>query len=337
MKEQKKGTLTLWRIVATFVVVLAMTVVYGCSGGGGGGGGGSTGITYTGITTQAVIDQNNAEEIAIGSYEGGNIGSSLNIVGAISENSISVKQPLAQDLTASFNGIIDKIENLVGENTINIGAIETVNETINGNCTVGGSASLILSVNDQNGDFSGSITFNNYCETPPQITINGDVTVVGNVNLNNESITYFDIDFNNLTVESGGESIGMNGSLDLDFDSLSRLTRMAISFVIEDVNFAKTYKFDNLVYQYTYGSGYFSFTITGRYYDYDYGYVDMTTDTAIKVYTGDILPSEGILILTGDNGTVAKLIVINETSFYVVADTDGDSNFDDFDSGTLYW
>ena len=109
MKEQKKGTLTLWRIVATFVVVLAMTVVYGCSGGGGGGGGGSTGITYTGITTQAVIDQNNAEEIAIGSYEGGNIGSSLNIVGAISENSISVKQPLAQDLTASFNGIIDKI------------------------------------------------------------------------------------------------------------------------------------------------------------------------------------------------------------------------------------
>ena len=63
----------------------------------------------------------------------------------------------------------------------------------------------------------------------------------------------------------------------------------------------------------------------------------MTTDTAFKVNAGDILPSEGIFILAGDNGTVAKLIVTSKTSFYVVADTDGDSNFDDFDSGPLSW
>jgi len=335
MGKHVKTYITLSKYSLICLTSLVVFFVYGC-GGGGGGGGVNPGITYTGATTQAIIDENNAEEIATGSYEGGNISSSLNIVGAISD-SILVKQPLALDLAVSFNGIIDKIENLVGENKINLGAIETVNETIYGNCTVGGSASLSLSVNDQNGDFTGSVTFNNYCVTPPQITLSGNVSVMGNVNLNNETITYFDMDFINLTAESGGESIRMNGSIDLDFDLLSRLTRMAISFIIKDVNLAKTYKVDNLVYQYTYGSGYFSYTLTGRYYDHDYGYVEMTTDTAFKVYTSNILPSEGILILTGDNGTVAKLIVINETSFYVVADTDGDSNFDDFDSGYLYW
>ena len=58
MKGNKKSSSKLWRAVVTFIAVLAMANVFGCSGGGGGGGGAPAGKTYNRVTTHALIVEN---------------------------------------------------------------------------------------------------------------------------------------------------------------------------------------------------------------------------------------------------------------------------------------
>ena len=58
--------LSLCSIIAfTFAITVS-----GCGGGGGGSssGGGTSGLTYSGVTTQAEVDESNAEEIAGGAF-----------------------------------------------------------------------------------------------------------------------------------------------------------------------------------------------------------------------------------------------------------------------------
>ena len=75
---------------------------------------------------------------------------------------------------------------------------------------------------------------------------------------------------------------------------------------------------------------------SGRYYDLDEGYVVVSTDSPFRVYDGDDWPSEGVLVVTGDGSTKARLTVLTSTTFRVEADTDGDGSYD-FDSGDLNW
>src|SRR5210317_1284814 len=92
---------TFKKVLISILLLLSTVIVSGCGGGGGGDGGGgvNTGITYTGVTTQATIDENNAVEITLEAYEGVDTASELNILGAVSENSSSVKNPLFVDIS----------------------------------------------------------------------------------------------------------------------------------------------------------------------------------------------------------------------------------------------
>jgi len=77
--------------------------------------------------------------------------------------------------------------------------------------------------------------------------------------------------------------------------------------------------------------------INGRYYDYEYGYVDISVGDIIRILDADVGPSSGSLILTGVQGTKALLTFLNSTEFSVDADTDGDGFYNDFYSGTQLW
>jgi len=329
MKGKKEKTLTILRVVSSFLVIGAMVIFYGC--GGGGGGGGTTGITYTGITSQALIDENNANEIASGSLVGGEIGSNLSVFGAVSENSNSTKSPLVLGIASYFQNVIYKIESSTKQNAVYLGAVVSESDTIVGSC--GGSFSISLTADDQTGNFTGSLTFNNFCE--PEFTANGSMNLSGNINVNIGEIYYFEMTFNSINMTSGQESISMNGSI--DFNLQSSPMRMTMSFVFKDNNLNKTYKYENFVYEYTQGVGFVDMTLTGRYYDHDYGYVIITTESPLSINDYDLWPSSGTVIATGDSGTKARLTVIDSSSFSVEADTDGDGSYDDYNSGQILW
>ncbi|MGD9290141.1 MAG: hypothetical protein PVG74_21150, partial [Desulfobacterales bacterium] len=61
------------------LTAIAISLIFGgCGGGGGGGGsdGGGGGTTYSGVTSQAFIDENNAQEMSAGAFEAANSGMS---------------------------------------------------------------------------------------------------------------------------------------------------------------------------------------------------------------------------------------------------------------------
>ena len=113
MNENKKSSSKLWRAVVTFIAVLAMANVFGCSGGGGGGGGGggsSDGIQYTGVTTQATIDKNNAYDIAVEAVTADKTTSLLNVLGAVEQKTTSQQNFLIFDISQYLQDVIYKIE-----------------------------------------------------------------------------------------------------------------------------------------------------------------------------------------------------------------------------------
>jgi len=316
-----------------FVSALSITAIVGCGGGGGGGGevGVPAGITYTGVTTQALIDENNAVDIVLETYEGVDTTSELNVLGAVSENSSSVRNPLFFDISAYFQSVIYEIESSVGQNSEYMGAVRTESDTVNGSC--GGSFSYNLTGDDQTGNFSGALTFNNLCEQGYKA--NGSMNLSANINLNTGEFNYLEMTFTNFTMTSGQESISMKGSIDFNLQS-SPIT-MTFSFIYKDNNLNKTYKCENFAYEYTEGSGFVDMTFSGRFYHHDYGYVDIVTESPLRINGSDSYPSSGSVIFTGDFGTKARLNVINSSFFIVEADTDGDGSYDDFRSEEIYW
>ena len=90
------------------------------------------------------------------------------------------------------------------------------------------------------------------------------------------------------------------------------------------------------------GVNFVDISVTGRYYDHDHGYVDVSTEGPFRFYEDENGPSSGKLVLTGADGseggpTMARMIVLDSETFQVDADTDGDGFFDDYSSDTLYW
>ncbi|KPK26164.1 MAG: hypothetical protein AMJ61_09800 [Desulfobacterales bacterium SG8_35_2] len=328
MKKNLSTTLRLISLIS--FMAFGLVTFIGCSGGGGGGGV-SSAINYTGVTTQAIIDENNAVDIATGSLVGGEIGSNLNILGAVSENSNSIKSPRVFNIASYFQNVIYQIESATIQSAGYLGAIVSESDTIAGSC--GGSFSITLTADDQTGNFNGSLTFNNFCE--PEFSVNGSMDISGNIDVNMGQMNYFEMVFMDINMTSGQESISMNGSI--NFNMQASPMRMTMSFILQDNNLNKTYRYENFVYEYAQGVGYEDITLTGRYYDHDYGYVDITTESPLRINEYDLWPSTGTVIATGNSGTKARLTVIDSSSFFVEADTDGDGSYDDYNSGQILW
>ena len=78
----------------TFKMLTAIFITFsylGCGGGGGGGDGGGaggegSGINYSGITTQARVEENNAIDLASGAFAAGETGSVFTGFAALKEN-----------------------------------------------------------------------------------------------------------------------------------------------------------------------------------------------------------------------------------------------------------
>ena len=148
----------------SFIIIGLAFAFAGCSGGGGGGnsGGGASGLNYTGVTTPAQVDESNAEEITGGAFATGLIGDGM--VGLSVDQQIeayhirdfrSVKVPII--LSDSLNLVDFTSPSSSGIQA----ATQTQSDIIAGSC--GGSMSYSVSVDDQQGTFSGSFTFSDYC------------------------------------------------------------------------------------------------------------------------------------------------------------------------------
>ncbi|MBC2710155.1 MAG: hypothetical protein HGJ94_03865 [Desulfosarcina sp.] len=328
-----KRNLTVKHLVLAVLLAVSLTA---CGGGGGGGGGVSpSGISYTGLTTQAAIDENNAADLSTGAYQGGQIGDALSI-GAIQDGeSGSVGCWRTLKVSQVLEDALHKVDPTIRSGGTFVGAIETESGTIDGNC--GGNASFSISVNDQTGVFSGSLNFNSYCEGG--VTLSGAVSFSGQVDLYSDELIEFDFSFDDLTATSGSDSFTLNG--DISFDYIGSTATLTITMLLKDNYTGKVYKVENYIVTLTELPSYVDVEVSGTFFDPDYGYVSISTTTSLRTYYGDAWPSDGVLVVTGSTGiaggsTMARLTMLSSTTYQVEADTNGDGTYD-WNSGILNW
>lgn len=330
-----KRTLSVKHLGLAVLLAISFTA---CGGGGGGSDGEGTPptISYTGLTTQAAIDENNAEDLSAGAYQGGQIGDVFSSVGAIQALEPGpVSQPRMLKVAQVLEDSLHKVDLTSSFGATMVGAITTDSGIIDGNC--GGNASFTIRVDDQSGNFSGSLTFNKYCQDGA--TISGAVSYAGTINVNTDELSEFSFSFDNLAADSGSDAYTLNG--DISFVTTFSDATMTMAMLLKDHNTGKVFKFEDYIISIAGSSSHEAFEVYGKYFDPDYGVVSITTNKPFRIESGSEWPSEGILVVTGKSGiaggsSMARLTALSSANYQVEADTTGDGTYD-WNSGTLNW
>jgi hypothetical protein len=332
-----KNRLKIMKMVSVSSMILLAMFLTACGGDGGDSGGG---ISYTGITTPATIDEYNAVDIATGAYQGGQTATAMVGMSAIQSDcfvsvirdvgSGDIGRPRTLEVAQALEDSLRRVDFMYRSDGTILNAITTVTETVAGDC--GGSGSYTISINDQTGEFSGSFNYSSYCNQG--VSLSGNVSFSGLVDVNTGNMV-FNFSFDNLTSTSGSDSFTLDGTISYDVSGSTTTTTMTM--LLQDNNTLKVYWVKDYALTLTEGVNYeVTFKISGYYYDPDYGYVTISTPTPFVIYYGYSWPSDGVLVVTGDGNTKARLTVLSSATCQVEADTNGDGSYD-WDSGVLYW
>lgn len=324
---------------AAFLILSSL--LYGC---GGGGGAAQSGILfdpaakYQGNSTQAVVSADNAEALAMGGLAGQGFGAAIADIGnakAVAASPVSVRGvpalPLAQDLKAFVRQLsIHKNAARLRTNTktaVRGGTAKTAAFTNSFQVAGpgGGSATYSLQVNNQTGSFYGTVTCNGF--TSNSIVIDGTCDVLGTFDLNLQEISQISMSFKSLSVTTATHSYTLVGSLSWSFAYASSLENLTMNLVVKDGNGSKTYWFKNYSISTVYGTQSLSQTISGRYYDYDHGYVEVVTTVPLVVVYGSQWPYQGTVSISTTGGK-SVTVTFHLTTYDIKADADGDGAVD---------
>lgn len=325
----------------------------GSSGDGTAGGTGGTqpaptepgGLPFTGITTAATITDTNAPIFAANILKGQTGGALPVSLGAVTvETESNQGAPFGYWLSKVLRDLISESE-LSGENDgVFVGA-EIRTSTVPGSC--GGTADVTIEVPELSDvDYTGTITFSSFCERG--IILNGSGDISGQIDepevYDIRTIGFLSPDLNAMI---DGVSYTIDGEFFIDYNTnRAEFPEYALYYnyrfqedSIGDVYWCKNFNLDG-TQESLYVINEFNI-VSGRFYDPNYGYVDVTTPTPFIYQTGDDYPESGELLMEGADGvacpTAALLTALSSTECQVEADTDGDCAFDDYDSGVINW
>jgi hypothetical protein len=194
----------------------------------------------------------------------------------------------------------------------------------------GGSVSYTLSTESTTGDFSGSFVFTQYCDGG--IVISGPVAVDGSISLLTSEIEVIHFNFNN--VNSG--DITLSG--DVRTDQTGTPVTITMDFLVRDNVTGKVFWVNDYLLTITeISDSEIEVDITGTYYNPEFGYITFYTLDPLVIDDLSPWPKDGVIIYEGEDNTSAQLTVLDQLSYRVVADTDGDGSRDNYDSGDLLW
>jgi len=315
----------LWYSVSFSLVLLVM--LFNACGGGGGGSTETGGISYSGLTTRAVITEDNAEEIVVAAYSG-----SYSPSQAVRNESekISLGEPLCLTLSQLLQDAFIQItisNNLERDIVSDSGSIQ-------GDCPGDpGYASYTISVNTITGDFEGTMSFIDYCSNG--VSFSGDVTFNGQIDPNTLEYDYISMTFYNTSMSYLGESATIQGDISYTYLT-STSVNISMDLLLQDNTTDRVYWYDDVVITAEYYSSYFDFQVTGTFYYPDYGYVIITTPSFFRFYYGESYPPSGVMVATGEDNASAKLTALSGATYQVEVDSDGDDIYE-LDLGVYYW
>jgi hypothetical protein len=211
-----------------------------------------------------------------------------------------------------------------------------VDETYDGVC--GGTAHLVGSIDNQSGFFDGTLTYDDFCEE--SYAYDGIAEFEGFTNLASALPFFYLYNFFDITVTIEEEQLSLTGKKGFDFTQAPNF--MFLSYVLKDEILDESYWL-NVDFYFAEIEDFFEiYSGGGRFYNPEFGYVDLSIEATVHINDGEIWPASGSIILTGVEGsqggnTKIRLTFISATEFRVDADTDGDGEYDDYNSGTQLW
>ncbi|MGA8239987.1 MAG: hypothetical protein WB818_05400 [Desulfobacterales bacterium] len=317
-----------------FGLIILIVCILGLVACGGGGGGGDfmpaepTGLTYIGVTSPAVIDSDNAAELASDAFIGGETGSNLGMFSSVADaQSNIVRRIKLYEVVQIFDGALHKID--FNSRRGDLLAVKTEQDTVMGDC--GGSASYTVEMNDLNGIFTGSMTFNDYCNG--NTSISGSVGFSGQVTVDAGDFLNFNLSIDMVNLTSGDQSYVIDGDVSVDVERPS--SKATVDLLMKDssgeVFWVKDYTLT--IFE---GVDYADVEVSGRFYHPTYGCVDLSTILPVRIFSIDEWPAFGELQVVGEDGTKARLLVFNKNSCRIIADTYGDDIYN-YESDYMSW
>lgn len=291
---------------------LMIVIGFGCSGGGGGGGN-----DEPEAATQAKIDEDNVNESM--EFVAETIPGCSIIERAASRSTAAIAPAkTVRSVIKIAKDLMDQIE--FSYHIRSIRAEETsVHE---GSC--GGQLTLISDENDQTGDFTVSVGFNNFCMEPDEteVRVDGEIDVSGNTDTETDDIISIEADSNGLSIVEGDESY----IITFDVSGTKNGDQIIIevpSFSVRDVSEGETFTITNFIITATEGDTATQIQITGRFTHSEDGYVDITTLQTLVVNSEDVI-TDGQLKLSGADNTYVLLTARENDNFDVTASIGGD-------------
>lgn len=334
MQHHQSGIRQPHRLLGGMLLALLLTA---CGGGGGGGGGGGSSSSssgsntpsYTGITSQAVVTASNADDLSAGAILDAGAGGSASLVGATSNETSPPAKVRSVTASTAIKKALGRLDYSANSGAV-IGAMVTVSDTMPGTCAgSSGSASYSISWDDVTGDFSGTISFNGYCDDGDTLT--GSAGFSGNIDPVTDAFTALNFSTSFLTVVSGVDSFTLAGSL--AFTAMTPVSEnLSMTLDLRD-GAGKVYRIESFLCTLTYDSpsaGTDSVrVVSGRFYHPDHGYVDVASTSDFWFTGASDYPYAGVLVVTGNGGSQAILTAnSNAQTFEVKADTDGNGTYE---------
>jgi hypothetical protein len=211
-----------------------------------------------------------------------------------------------------------------------------VDETYDGDC--GGTAQLVGTIDGQSGFFDGSLTYDDFCDE--SYAYDGVAEFEGFTNLASAFPFFYLYNFFDITITVEEELLSLTGKKGFDFTQAPNL--MFLSYVLMDEILDESYWINVDFYIAEIEDFFEIYSGGGRYYNSELGYFDLSIEQTVHINDGELWPASGSIILTGAEGsqggnTKIRLTFISATEFSVDADTDGDGEYDDYNSGTQKW
>lgn len=316
------------------LILMLSTVLWMAACGGGGSGPKSITLvdpspSYTGAKNAAALSAANAETIATDAFIGGRVASAIGTPKTVAKT-VTVRQRKVQQVADVLNRSLSRMElpRLARERAaarhIDAAAKRASKvETFEVYGDQGGRATYSLDVNQADGSFAGTVTYHEFAADG--MTLSGSTDVLGAFDSNNQWFTRLTLSFRTLTLTTAGDSFTLTGSLSWGYTPSAASDSLTVNMVLGDGT--KTYWFNNYQLVNVYGSNSVNQTLSGRYYDADSGYVDVSTPTPLVAYYGNSWPSAGEVRFTGDAGGWVD-IGFQRQSYTVRVDGDNDDNVD---------
>jgi hypothetical protein len=275
--------------------------------------------------TPAQVTDNNADAVARGAFQGGDLGASAAIPLAPQRSDAAQPAPAGPKaltlvrLLSEVSSVLPPSPSIARAPVPR--AVIVVDNTIQDG--MGGSIHYTLTVDDQTGAFSGMFTFMDFHGEEGGV-ITGLVAVSGGVQ--GQDIGGIHFDFQSVRIVDGAEDVtafgtvdlvpgagGVNATLDIFFtDNLTHKTVWLANFTVEATD----------------GLDFTEVRMSGRVYLHDYGYVDVHTEAGFIYPVGSSTPASGAMTVTGRNGSRARLTADGQTQYTLEVDADGNGSYE---------